>query len=91
MPVPVLIAVLWRSLNSNPALYVLSRTLSDPKVELEKKEYMQHNPCHIFVTRMLTQKQNKSQYSKLTGSCQESPRHLLLLVAYVGQPYLDVR
>jgi len=33
---------------------------------------MQHNPCHIFVTRMLTQKYDKSQQRKMAGSCQES-------------------
>jgi hypothetical protein len=66
------IAVLGRSLSITPVSYALSCILSGPKAELVKKEYMQHNPCHIFVTRMLTQKYDKSQQRKMAGSCQES-------------------
>jgi hypothetical protein len=54
----------WRAmalLKHNPASYALFRILSGPKAGLEKREYLQHNPCHIFVTSMLTQKHNKSQ------------------------------
>jgi hypothetical protein len=48
-------------LKHNPALYALCLILSGPKAEMEKQEYLQHNPCHIFVTSMLTQEYNKSQ------------------------------